>query len=76
MLDRVDMDVVDVTCEIVLVADRMLPKSALPNTSLAFGKSAVRNMFVRGQIARKARLNQPSAISEVTITIGHCPHSM
>jgi hypothetical protein len=35
MLDRVDMDVIDVPPQVVLVNDQMLPKSPLPQSPLA-----------------------------------------
>jgi hypothetical protein len=41
MLDRVDMDVIDMTREIVLIANGMLPTAPLPDTAFAFGGAAV-----------------------------------
>ena len=41
MLDRADVDVIDVTREIVPIANGMLPIAPLPNAAFAFGGAAV-----------------------------------
>ena len=41
MLDRVDMDVIHMTREIVLIANGVLPVASLPDTAFAFGGAAV-----------------------------------
>ena len=33
----IDMDVIDMTCEVVFIANRMLPVSALPDAALSLG---------------------------------------
>jgi hypothetical protein len=40
MLDRVDMNVIGVTGEIVVIADSVLPIAPLPDAALAFGGAA------------------------------------
>jgi hypothetical protein len=45
MFDRVDMDVVDVTLEVALVANGMLPIAALPDAAFALGDAAAGNPF-------------------------------
>jgi hypothetical protein len=40
MLDRVDMDVIEVTRKIVLVANGMFPITPLPDPGLRFGGAA------------------------------------
>jgi hypothetical protein len=40
MLDRVDMDVIDMTREIVLIANGTLPIAPLPDAAFAFGGAA------------------------------------
>ena len=40
MLDRIDMNVVDVTSQIVLIADRVLPITPLPDATLPLGGAA------------------------------------
>src|SRR6266404_2046556 len=42
VLDRIDMDVVNVTLKIALVADRVLPITPLPDTTLSLGRPARR----------------------------------
>jgi hypothetical protein len=37
VLDRVDVDVIDVTGEVALIANGMFPVTALPDAALAFG---------------------------------------
>jgi hypothetical protein len=40
MFDRVDMDIINVTRKIVLIANRMLPITPLPDTAFALGGAA------------------------------------
>ena len=40
MLDRVDMNIIGMTGEIVIVADGMLPIATLPDAAFAFGGAA------------------------------------
>ena len=40
MLNRIDMDVIDMTSEIVLIPDRMLPKTPLPDTAFTLRGAA------------------------------------
>ena len=67
MFDWVDMDVVDVTGEIVLVANGMLPLAPLPDATLAFGGAAIGNPFAFREAARKRRFDQPPACGEISI---------
>src|SRR6266436_9925026 len=41
MLDRVDMNVIDVSREIIVIANGMLPIAPLPDAAFAFGGAAV-----------------------------------
>ena len=41
MLDRVDMDIIHVTREIVVIANGMFPIAPLPDAAFAFGGTAV-----------------------------------
>ena len=40
MLQRIDVDMIDVTHEVVLIANGVLPIAALPDSALALGGSA------------------------------------
>ena len=51
MLDRIDMDVIDVTPKIVLIADRMLPTAPLPDAALPLGGTAGRNGLAGREVA-------------------------
>lgn len=54
VLDRIEMDVIDVPCKIDPVAQRVLPITALPNPALALGGAADGNLFAGSQGARKS----------------------
>jgi hypothetical protein len=67
------VDVIEVTHEVVLVAQRVLPISPLPNPALASGGAAGRDPFGSGQIMRKAAFDQARARGEIRIAIGQGP---
>jgi hypothetical protein len=48
MFDRVELDIIDVPLEILLIAQCVFPISSLPNTALAFGGPAGRDIFSSG----------------------------
>ena len=52
VLDRVDVDVVDMTSEVVLVANGVLPIAPLPDAAFSFGRTAMGNSFAGRQPAR------------------------
>src|SRR5258705_11921805 len=64
MLDRVDMNVVDVTREIAFIANGMLPVAPLPDTAFTLGDTAVGNPFAGWEAARKRRFDQPPAVAK------------
>ena len=51
MLDRIDMDVVDVTRQVLLIANSVLPITSLPDAALALGGAARRNGLINGKVA-------------------------
>jgi hypothetical protein len=61
------MDVVDVTSEIVFVADGMLPITSLPNTLVAFRNLASRSQFWGWEQPRKPALDKAPARWEIEI---------
>ena len=68
--DRIEVDVIEVPRKIVLVAQRMLPISPLPNPALGFGG----NPFASGQSMRKAAFDQAPAGGEIRIAMGQGPN--
>ncbi len=61
VLDWIKMNIVDVTGEIVFVADGMLPITALPNTLVAFHNLATRSQVGGREKARKSALDKAPA---------------
>ncbi len=49
MLDRIEMDVVNMANEVALVSQGMFPVAPLPNTPLTFGNTACRKTFATRQ---------------------------
>src|SRR6266436_3197900 len=76
MLYGIEVNVIEVTHEVVLVAQRMLPIPPLPNTALAFGGAASRDPFDSRQTVRKAAFDQAPAGGEIRIAIGQRPDCM
>jgi hypothetical protein len=62
VLDRIDVDVVDVMREIAFISDRVLPIAPLLDAA-----------FAVGQAQRKAGLDQAPARGEIRIALGHGP---
>lgn len=56
MLERIDMDVINMPREIILVANGVLPIAPLPNAAFAFGGASVRNAFAGRRLRDKADL--------------------
>ena len=59
MFDGVDVDVIDVTHEIALVANGMLPIAPLPDAPFALAGTAVGNPFAGREATRKRRFDEP-----------------
>src|SRR5262245_37802822 len=57
MLDRIVVNVVNVTFEVGVVADHMLPIAPLPNAFIALGGLAFRPHIGGGQLARESALD-------------------
>jgi hypothetical protein len=51
MLDRIDVNVIDVTGEVALVSNGVLPIAPLPDATFALGGAAIGNSFADGQAA-------------------------
>jgi hypothetical protein len=76
VLHRTEVNVIEVTHEVVLVAQRVLPIPPLPNTALAFGGAASRVPFDSRQTVREAAFDQAPAGGEIRIAIGQRPDCM
>jgi hypothetical protein len=76
VLDRVDVDVIDVTGEVALVTNRMFPVTALPYPALAFGRAAAGDALACGQTSRERRLDQPPAHGKIGIALRQRPDRM
>ena len=76
MLHGIEMNVIEVTQEVVLAAQRVLPISPLPNPALAFDAAAVGDWLAARQSMRKAAFDQSPARGEIRIAIGQGPDRM
>src|SRR5712691_7960124 len=65
MLDRIVVNIVDVTLQIGLIADHVLPLAALPNAFIAFGGLARRSDIGGRQLARECALDLTPAYRKV-----------
>jgi hypothetical protein len=73
VLDRVDMNVVDMTREIVVITNSVFPITSLPDPALSFGSTALGNLFTRAEASREGRFDQPPASGKVGITFRKSP---
>jgi hypothetical protein len=70
VLDRVDVDVVDMTSEVAIVLNGVLPIAPLPDAAFSFGHTALGNSFAGRQPAREARFDQAPARGKIRIARG------
>ena len=73
MLDRIDMDIIDVTGEIIFITNGVLPITSLPYSAFALGGTAFGNPFASRNTARETRFDQPPAHGKVGIAVRLCP---
>jgi len=76
VLHGVEMNVVDVTREVVFTAQSMFPIPPLPNTAFALAGTAWRDSLADGQRSRKCSLDQSPAQRKIGVAFRHCPNSM
>ena len=76
VLDWIEMNVVDVPCVVALIAQRVLPIAALPDSTFAFAQAAWRNPFAGGESAREWGLDQPPTGREVGVIVWQRPDGM
>jgi hypothetical protein len=70
------MNVVNVSCKVVFVAQCVLPIAPLPNPPFTFASTARRNSLTLRQGTRKHRFYQPPTQGEVCVSFRQCPNSM
>ena len=76
---RIDMDVVDVSLPIRVIADHMLPIAALPNVTLALvmpGLALHSGSIRQSKTFRKACFYEPDARGVVGVIFRHGPNHM
>jgi hypothetical protein len=76
VLDRIDMNIVDMPGEIDFVANGVRSISALPDAPLTLGGPAAGYSFVSRQAARKGGLDQLPAHGKIGITFGQRPYGV
>ena len=66
VLDRIEVNIVDVTFEIRIVSDRVLPKAALPDSLFSFDDLARRTRLI-GKTTREAAFDQAPSNGEIQV---------
>src|SRR5690606_22710800 len=67
MLTWIVVDVVDMSLEIIIIANKVLPVTALPNTALALALPTGRYAFVARQCPGEFGLDQAPAQREIEV---------
>lgn len=76
VLDRVEMDVIEMAGEIPLVADCVLPIAALPDTAFAAAGHSRRSRFDGRQRLGERDLDRAPAAGEVGVAFWQAPQAM
>src|ERR1700733_10465313 len=76
VLHRIEVDVIDVTLEVSVVADGMLPKPSLPDSGFAPLHLAPRPQLRRRQFAGKSAFDSAPACGKIGIAGRQCPNGM
>ena len=76
MFHGIEINVIAMTREISLVAQRVLPKAPLPDATLAFADAAGRTLLASGHHLGEFRFNQAPARGEISIPRRQCPDAM
>jgi hypothetical protein len=71
VLDRIEVDVVDMPFVVAFILQRVFPIAALPDAAFALAQAAQRNPFARGKSARERGLDQPPAGRVVGVVSGN-----
>src|SRR5205085_3689690 len=73
MLNGIEVNVVDMTLQVGIVANGVLPKTTLPNSSLTSGNLAGAAPHVAGQTARESAFDQAPAQREIGVALRQRP---
>lgn len=76
VLDRVDVDVIEVTGKIFLVGDEVFPKPSLPDAAFAFAAATGTDSFAGGHSARETGLDERPARCVVAVAVRQLPKHM
>ena len=76
MLDRVKMDIIDVTLEISLISYRVLPKSPLPDSPFALGNPGGGPAFIGAKSGRETALDKSPSRRKIGVVLRQRPHRM
>lgn len=76
MLDRVGVDVIDMTMQVLLVPNHMLSITPLPETSFSLAHPAVGNALAIWEHSRKTGFDQTPAHWKVVVPWGQAPQTM
>src|SRR5262245_19063874 len=76
VLDWIEMNVVDMTLKVFIIADGVLPIASLPNTLFALCDLAASPSRTGGEPAREGALNEAPAQRKIGITCRQCPDRM
>jgi len=71
MLDRIEVNVIDVSLKICLVADRVLPETALPKSQFAISVPRDRRARLDNGVT-ESTFNQIPTIGKIGITVRQC----
>jgi hypothetical protein len=74
MLDRVEMDIIDVTLEISLISYRVLPKSPLPDASFALGNPGGGPAFIGAKSGREPALDKSPSRRKIGVILRQRPN--
>ena len=76
VLDRIEMNVIDMPREIAFIAERVLPIAPLPQAALAFAGTARRNTFVGRQVMREDCFDEAPSQCKIGIVLRQRPDGM
>lgn len=76
MLDRVPVNVIDVTAHVLVIANQMFPVATLPDAPFTADDASSGSPLIPGQSTREARLDVRPAIGVVGIIVREAPDAV